>query len=88
MFEGMGIQWASTLLGCVAFLLVPIPIAFYKWGHILRAKSKFAPTLPSAPPAADDGEDSHANGADAEKSDTSAAGSIRRKDEAAAGGGV
>lgn len=45
MFEGMGIQWASTLLGCVAALLVPIPIWFYVSGHKIRAKSKFAPTM-------------------------------------------
>ncbi|KAK3986230.1 major facilitator superfamily domain-containing protein [Cladorrhinum sp. PSN332] len=54
MFEGMGIQWASTLLGCVAVALVPIPIVFYMYGHKLRAKSAYAPTSP--PPAA--GEDS------------------------------
>ncbi|KAJ6113492.1 hypothetical protein N7523_006809 [Penicillium sp. IBT 18751x] len=43
MFENMGIQWASTLLGCVAACLVPIPIAFYFYGRRLRMKSKFAP---------------------------------------------
>ncbi|KAI1780970.1 MFS general substrate transporter [Hypoxylon cercidicola] len=45
MFNGMGIEWASTLLGCVAAVLVPIPIIFYLYGHKIRAKSKFAPTL-------------------------------------------
>lgn len=44
MYEAMGIQWASTLLGCVAAVLVPIPIVFYLYGHKIRAKSKFAPT--------------------------------------------
>jgi DHA1 family multidrug resistance protein-like MFS transporter len=44
MFEGMGIQWASTLLGCVALLLVPVPIWFYSRGDKIRASSKFAPT--------------------------------------------
>lgn len=43
MFEGMGIQYASTLLGCVAAVLVPIPIGFYFFGKRLRMKSKFAP---------------------------------------------
>jgi DHA1 family multidrug resistance protein-like MFS transporter len=43
MFENMGIQWASTLLGCVAVCLVPIPVAFYFYGKRLRMKSKFAP---------------------------------------------
>jgi DHA1 family multidrug resistance protein-like MFS transporter len=39
----MGIQWASTLLGCVAVCLVPIPVAFYFFGKRMRMKSKFAP---------------------------------------------
>ncbi|KAK4455468.1 major facilitator superfamily domain-containing protein [Podospora aff. communis PSN243] len=46
MFEGMGIQWASTLLGAVAAVLVPIPVVFYLYGHKIRAKSSFAPTPP------------------------------------------
>lgn len=44
MFNGMGIQWASTLLGCVAALLVPVPVWFYLRGAKIREKSKFAPT--------------------------------------------
>ncbi|KAI2476867.1 ProP Permease major facilitator superfamily [Pyrenophora tritici-repentis] len=43
MFQGMGIEWASTLLGCVAAVLVPMPVAFYLFGKKIRAKSKFAP---------------------------------------------
>lgn len=46
MFDGMGIQWAGTLIGCVAVLLVPIPVGFYIYGARIRAKSKFAPTMP------------------------------------------
>ena len=45
MFDGMGIEWASTLLGCFAFCLVPIPVIFYLYGKKLRMKSKFAPTM-------------------------------------------
>jgi DHA1 family multidrug resistance protein-like MFS transporter len=48
MFEGMGIQWASTLLGCIAALLVPVPIWFYLKGAKIREKSAYAPTAPSA----------------------------------------
>jgi MFS transporter, DHA1 family, multidrug resistance protein len=47
----MGVNWAGTMLGCIAAVLVPIPILFYFQGHKIRARSKFAPTLPSAPPA-------------------------------------
>ncbi|KAK5129381.1 hypothetical protein LTR08_003541 [Meristemomyces frigidus] len=43
MFEGMGIQWACTLLGCVAALFIPMPFLFYYKGKSIRAKSKFAP---------------------------------------------
>jgi DHA1 family multidrug resistance protein-like MFS transporter len=43
MFNGMGIEWASTLLGCVALLLVPMPVIFYLFGKKIRGKSKFAP---------------------------------------------
>ncbi|KAI4729275.1 MFS general substrate transporter [Aureobasidium sp. EXF-10728] len=48
MIEGMGIQWAGTLLGCFAFLLVPLPILFYLKGAQIRSKSQFAPTFPIA----------------------------------------
>ncbi|KAF2739903.1 major facilitator superfamily [Polyplosphaeria fusca] len=44
MFQGMGIQWAATLLGCIAAILVPVPIWFYYKGAQIREKSKFAPT--------------------------------------------
>lgn len=57
MFENMGVQWASTLLGCVAACLVPIPVAFYFYGDRLRMKSKFAPYSVSTSEAhAPDGE--------------------------------
>ena len=46
MFKALGINWAGTLLGCVAVVLVPIPVIFYKYGAKIRAKSKFAPTFP------------------------------------------
>jgi DHA1 family multidrug resistance protein-like MFS transporter len=43
MFNGMGIEWASTLLGCVAAVLIPMPVIFYIFGKRIRAKSNFAP---------------------------------------------
>jgi DHA1 family multidrug resistance protein-like MFS transporter len=43
MFNGMGIQWASTLLGCVAAVLVPMPVVFYLFGKRIRSRSNFAP---------------------------------------------
>lgn len=69
MFNGMGIQWASTLLGCVAAVLVPIPVIFYKYGHKIRARSAYAPTnighAPTAAPAADGSADSSDTASDA-----------------------
>ncbi|KAL3471431.1 major facilitator superfamily domain-containing protein [Aspergillus californicus] len=45
MFNNLGTQWAGTLLGCLAFIMIPIPLAFIKWGPALRRKSNFAPAL-------------------------------------------
>jgi len=58
MFNGMGIQWAGTLLGLFAFLLVPIPVLFYFYGKKLRQKSEFAPTMRGPPKPAESGESS------------------------------
>lgn len=59
MFNGMGIQWASTLLGCVAVCLVPIPVGFYLYGKRLRMKSKYAPFF--EPPAENTAEEQEAD---------------------------
>ncbi|KAJ4367563.1 hypothetical protein N0V83_007147 [Neocucurbitaria cava] len=48
MFEGMGIEWAATLLGCIAALLVPVPVWFYFRGAKIREKSMYAPTAKPA----------------------------------------
>ena len=40
MFHNLGIQWAGTLLGCLATVMIPIPVAFYFWGHKIRGWSK------------------------------------------------
>jgi DHA1 family multidrug resistance protein-like MFS transporter len=42
MFEGIGVNWTLTFLGCIAVLLVPAPIVFWKYGAKLREKSKYA----------------------------------------------
>lgn len=44
MFEGMGVQYGMTLLGCIAVILIPIPVLFIKYGEKIRQRSKFAPT--------------------------------------------
>lgn len=50
MFKALGVNWAGTLLGCVALILAPIPAIFWKYGAKIRERSKFAPTA-KAPPA-------------------------------------
>ncbi|CAK5271078.1 unnamed protein product [Mycena citricolor] len=45
MFNGMGVNWASTLLGGVGLLLAPSPFLFYKYGARIRKRSRFAPCL-------------------------------------------
>lgn len=67
MFENMGIQWAATLLGCLAACLVPIPVCFYFFGKKLRMKSKFAPFFEPAT-------ESHAVDIDDEVTETEADG--------------
>jgi DHA1 family multidrug resistance protein-like MFS transporter len=49
MFASLGVNWAGTLLGCVAAILVPIPIYFLYYGERIRQKSAFAPTRPLEP---------------------------------------
>ncbi|GAA5890094.1 hypothetical protein JCM5296_004768 [Sporobolomyces johnsonii] len=41
MIDVLGVQWASTLLGGVACLLVPVPFLFYRYGAVLRARSAY-----------------------------------------------
>lgn len=42
MYEGIGVHWTMTLLGCVATILVPAPYVLFKYGKSLREKSSFA----------------------------------------------
>ncbi|GAA5955590.1 hypothetical protein JCM21900_006661 [Sporobolomyces salmonicolor] len=41
MIDVLGVQWASTLLGGVACVLVPVPFLFYRYGPALRARSAY-----------------------------------------------
>jgi DHA1 family multidrug resistance protein-like MFS transporter len=40
MFEELGVQWAGTLLACLATVMVPIPLMFRAYGMQLRGKSR------------------------------------------------
>ncbi|KAI4284302.1 MAG: hypothetical protein L6R38_001506 [Xanthoria sp. 2 TBL-2021] len=70
MFNGLGVQWAGSLLGFVALALVPIPVIFWKYGARIRARSSFAPTMPKNTPggmAAVASNSTNSNGNDVEK---------------------
>lgn len=41
-FKNMGSQWAGLLLSIVSVVLTFIPFVFFKYGHVLRARSKRA----------------------------------------------
>ncbi|KAI4600410.1 hypothetical protein KJ359_000764 [Pestalotiopsis sp. 9143b] len=76
MFNGLGINYASTVLGCVAGVLVPIPVIFYLYGGKIRSKSAFAPTNNNGPPAAappaveeNEGSENTSDSANGEKAD-------------------
>ncbi|WWC63519.1 uncharacterized protein I303_106122 [Kwoniella dejecticola CBS 10117] len=43
MYEKLGTQWASSLLGFLALVMAPIPIVLMIYGPKLRARSKFSP---------------------------------------------
>ncbi|KAJ9142573.1 MFS general substrate transporter [Coniochaeta hoffmannii] len=42
MFQGIGVHWTLTLLGCIAAILTPAPLIFWKIGHKLRKNSPYA----------------------------------------------
>ena len=41
MYEGLGIAWATSLLGFVSLALLPIPWVFWRWGPRIRARSAY-----------------------------------------------
>jgi hypothetical protein len=47
MVVNLGFAWAMSLLGFVALTMVPIPWIFFKWGPILRAKSRYLKVVES-----------------------------------------
>ena len=44
MFDALGVGGGGSLIGGIAVLLVPIPFIFYRYGGLIRKRSKFAPT--------------------------------------------
>ncbi|CAK7226006.1 hypothetical protein SCUCBS95973_006057 [Sporothrix curviconia] len=46
MYENLGIHWAGSLFAFLSLALLPIPWLLFKYGHKLRARSRFAPPMP------------------------------------------
>lgn len=42
LYKNMGVAHTLNILGALSALLVPIPYVFYKYGPVIRAKSKYA----------------------------------------------
>ncbi|KAK3900105.1 major facilitator superfamily domain-containing protein [Staphylotrichum tortipilum] len=42
MYSGLGVHWTMTLLGCIAVILAPAPLVFWKLGPKLRKRSPYA----------------------------------------------
>ena len=79
MFNGMGIQWASTLLGCVAAVLVPMPVVFYLYGKKIRGRSTFAPAPDIAQDKRRDEESKGSGGVEAGSGETTERESLDRE---------
>lgn len=41
MYEKLGINWATSLLGFITVALMPIPWVLFKFGHAIRGKSQY-----------------------------------------------
>ncbi|KAL2810556.1 major facilitator superfamily domain-containing protein [Aspergillus granulosus] len=40
-YERLGVEWTSTVLGGLGVVLVPSPVVFWFWGHKIRGWSRF-----------------------------------------------
>lgn len=41
MYQGIGVHWSLTFLGCLGVLCLPVPWLLYRYGSMLRQKSVF-----------------------------------------------
>ncbi|KAJ5537147.1 hypothetical protein N7513_010333 [Penicillium frequentans] len=43
MYDNLGVDWASSVLGFITVAMIPIPILFFFYGAKIRAMSRFSP---------------------------------------------
>lgn len=53
MYERLGYQWASALLGFLILIMVPLPFVFSKYGARIRASSTFTQPRQTIQPRAE-----------------------------------
>jgi DHA1 family multidrug resistance protein-like MFS transporter len=41
MYQGIGVHWSLTFLGCLGIVCLPVPWLLYRYGKVLREKSEF-----------------------------------------------
>ncbi|KAF8912981.1 hypothetical protein CPB84DRAFT_495877 [Gymnopilus junonius] len=44
MYEALNPRWASSVLGFIAILMIPIPFILKRYGPLLRKRSRFCPS--------------------------------------------
>lgn len=47
MYRNLEVNWASSLLGFLTVVLIPVPILFYIYGEKVRRPSRFVPDIQS-----------------------------------------
>ncbi|KAK6399966.1 hypothetical protein LTR95_019367, partial [Oleoguttula sp. CCFEE 5521] len=46
MYHGLGVKWATSVLGFIAVGLMPVPLLFFIYGARIRKMSRFVPKFP------------------------------------------
>lgn len=41
-YRNVGVHWTLTIMACTSLLLTPIPYVLYKYGYVIRRRSKYA----------------------------------------------
>ncbi|WYZ38372.1 hypothetical protein EsH8_III_000286 [Colletotrichum jinshuiense] len=52
MYKNLGLHWASSVPGFLALAWVPFPFVLYKYGHLIRTRSRYAAEVEAASRAA------------------------------------
>ncbi|KAJ9427716.1 hypothetical protein QL093DRAFT_2006387, partial [Fusarium oxysporum] len=42
MYHKLGVNWGTTVFGCIAAALIPVPYLFFVWGKRIRGKGKWS----------------------------------------------